>query len=279
MLLDKYAEKLQEQRATYHQYLTDQIWSSLPELEKKILGNTKPDEVNSSNRDSLLRSLKYSNSSVTREDVLLVEREIEQASSFILIAYNLGDQLKEALASQRSPERQSSPKRSVERSQAAEKPTDSKESRLNEAMSAVIKPEDKLSKGERVIARNDLLGYYYMGKISKLVDSRHVNVKLDGGGGGSLQENMSTRYILKLNNRVHVTYGDYVLAQVINELNESCFVPGIIQTINQLSNPKLYRVMYFNGQDGENSRNEIVKINKTTFSFTVNYIKTRLGLK
>jgi hypothetical protein len=69
------------------------------------------------------------------------------------------------------------------------------------------------------------------------------------------------------------------MAQVINEMNEVCYVPGIVQNINGMVKPKMFRVMYFNGQDGDNTRAELIKINKTTFSFAVNFIKSRLGLK
>jgi hypothetical protein len=133
----------------------------LPDLEKKILGDSKPDEFNSSNKDSILRSLKYSNSSISKEDVLLVEKEIDQASSFILVSYDFIDQLKEALLKAVVYERPSTPVHT-------EEPTDrsiDKEKKINELMSAAIRPEDKLSKGERIIVRNDLLGYYYLGNF------------------------------------------------------------------------------------------------------------------
>ena len=35
---------------------------------------------------------------------------------------------------------------------------------IDQEMNSAIKKEDKLSKGDKVIARNDLLGYYYYGK-------------------------------------------------------------------------------------------------------------------
>ena len=76
-----------------------------------------------------------------------------------------------------------------------------------------------------------------------------------------------------------VQLGDYVMALVINEFDQSCWVPGIVQTINEFSFPKLYKILYFNGQEGDNSRVELVKINKNLYGFIVNYIRTRLGVK
>ena len=37
------------------------------------------------------------------------------------------------------------------------------------------------------------------------------------------------------------------MASVINEYDERCYVPGIVQAINEFSTPKLYTVLYFNG--------------------------------
>lgn len=73
--------------------------------------------------------------------------------------------------------------------------------------------------------------------------------------------------------------GDYVMASVINEFEQKCYVPGIIQLVDPNSFPKLYTVLYFNGQEGENTRPEMIKINKSTYGSIVNYIRARLGLK
>ena len=54
--------------------------------------------------------------------------------------------------------------------------------------------EDKLSRRDRVIARNDLLGYYFPGKVTKIVDSRHADIKFDNG---PKQTSMSFRNIIK----------------------------------------------------------------------------------
>lgn len=73
--------------------------------------------------------------------------------------------------------------------------------------------------------------------------------------------------------------GDYVMASVTNEFEQKCFVPGIVQLIDPNSFPKLYTVLYFNGQEGENTRPEMIKISKSSYSSIINYIRARLGLK
>ncbi len=73
--------------------------------------------------------------------------------------------------------------------------------------------------------------------------------------------------------------GDYVLASVINEYEDVCWVPGVIQSIDDYHYPKIYTVLYFNGQESENIKLEMVKINKTTYGNIVENIRTKLGLK
>ena len=57
------------------------------------------------------------------------------------------------------------------------------------------------------------------------------------------------------------------------------YVPGIVQTVNETSYPKFFTILYFNGQEGENIRSELFRINKNNYGFIVNYIRSRLGLK
>ena len=63
-------------------------------------------------------------------------------------------------------------------------------------MKSVASKEDKLSRGDKVIARDDMFGYYYTGKVAKIVDARHVNIHFDKDG--SLQTDVSIRHVVKL---------------------------------------------------------------------------------
>ena len=73
--------------------------------------------------------------------------------------------------------------------------------------------------------------------------------------------------------------GDHVMASVINEYDERCFVPGIIQAVNENSTPKLYTILYFNGQENYNLRNELIKICKKKYADITNYIRQKLGIE
>ncbi len=73
------------------------------------------------------------------------------------------------------------------------------------------------------------------------------------------------------------------MAFVINEFKEKCYVPGIVQSkllqTDPKSYPKLYTILYFNGEEGENSRAELIKINRFKYGFIVNFIRSKLGAK
>lgn len=61
-------------------------------------------------------------------------------------------------------------------------------------MIASKKEDTNFMRGDAVIARHDQLGYYFTGKITKVIDSRHANVKFENG---VKQEKMSMRNIVK----------------------------------------------------------------------------------
>ncbi len=72
--------------------------------------------------------------------------------------------------------------------------------------------------------------------------------------------------------------GDYVMATVINEFREKCYVPGIIQSINTRKSTQLYTVMYFNGVEGVNKRNEIILITKNRYGLAADFIRHKIGI-
>lgn len=69
------------------------------------------------------------------------------------------------------------------------------------------------------------------------------------------------------------------MASVVNEYEQICWVPGIIQSIEDYTYPKVYSVLYFNGQENENIKLEMVKVSKNTYGRIVENIRSRLGFK
>jgi hypothetical protein len=146
--------------------------------------------------------------------------------------------------------------------------------------------ESQLRRGNRVIARNDLVGYFYPAQITYVHNSRHVDVKFDHTEES--QHKMSFRNVIKqqANSSGFFSAGDYVMACVVNEFEEKCWVPGIIQSKIIATKPcclkclnvKMFRILYFNGQEGDNSESELLKINKHSYGFIVSFIRSKLGI-
>jgi hypothetical protein len=118
---------------------------------------------------------------VSKEDVALVEKEIELATSFIICSYDLIDQVREALAA--VTEKQETTARSEKKSvsyREEENPDSDRQEKISKAMSAPIKTEEKLTRGERVIARSDKLGYFYTGMIKlNIFNSKSSDLELN----------------------------------------------------------------------------------------------------
>lgn len=57
------------------------------------------------------------------------------------------------------------------------------------------------------------------------------------------------------------------MANVINELNQICWVPGQVIDIDYSSNPKLYRVVYYNNEEDDNTFYQLVRISKRMYLY------------
>ena len=95
----------------------------------------------------------------------------------------------------------------------------------------------KLYENQLVIARWDQTGYFLMGNISELLDRDHANVSFYNGRE---QNNLLYKYIVPVPKRYqYVKQGDYVMANILNENDQECWIPGIVT-----------RVMFYTHKDG-----------------------------
>lgn len=80
--------------------------------------------------------------------------------------------------------------------------------------------QPSLSVGDRVIARNEQLGYYYPGKVSKVYDCicplecrchlLHANIKYDDE---TRKKNVSAQFIMKFSESSYIIVSSYKLSQ------------------------------------------------------------------
>ena len=69
------------------------------------------------------------------------------------------------------------------------------------------------------------------------------------------------------------------MAKVLNEFDIPCYVPGVVQLIKSDFHKRVYTILYFNGQEGDNITSELIKISQKAYGHIVNYIRSILGEK
>lgn len=161
----------------YIRYLADTIWKSLTDIERTVLDNQPPLEFDETNKESLLKGLQYCNWPIKQKDIEEVEKEIELAKRYLRLAQELSYYILGKVESGR--EKIVSVNRELDSSKEKEEKEDNPpisalistrssprkldKTEIDRIMSAPAKKEDFISRGDRVIARNDLLGYYFNG--------------------------------------------------------------------------------------------------------------------
>ena len=161
----------------------ERIWSVLPDIEKAILKYKEPVHFTSSNREALIKSLELSNWPVSKKDIEDFETEIELAKTYLRYSKDLRQHLKQNKSVSESPKEEKEKESATARArspsfnfESPKTPTKTKvllkslsssrsvtSDNLEELMSS--KSSEKIMRGDRVIARNDLFGYYYSGII------------------------------------------------------------------------------------------------------------------
>lgn len=66
--------------------------------------------------------------------------------------------------------------------------------------------------------------------------------------------------------------GDYVMANILNEFDKDCWVPGIVKNIDYTTQPISYHIVYYNGEEGLNIYIQLIKITKSLYFLTKDFI-------
>lgn len=182
---NSYESKLENQIAHYKKYLSEAIWESLPEHEKIIL-NIKPPFDYDINRSNLLKSLEYSNWPVKKSDIELFDAEIKNALNYQRLARELNSYFKSKSSLNEIDE-----KKDDEVNEKVEK------NNINKSLINLNKKWRGFTNGSLVIAGNNKYAYFYEGKIVKVIDSAHYDVKFTDVP--MIEKNITTFNIIKKN--------------------------------------------------------------------------------
>jgi hypothetical protein len=117
-------------------------------------------------------------------------------------------------------------------------------------------------------------GYFYLGHLWNVYNNGTADLKFKNG---HRQLNLTFKYII-VNRRSKLKVGDYVMANIMNEHDQDCWIPGIIKSIdyNDADEEFVYTVIYFNGEEGQNVNKQLIKIGKFQYHLFTQYLMHKL---
>uniref|UniRef100_A0A4W3JH58 DUF4537 domain-containing protein n=1 Tax=Callorhinchus milii TaxID=7868 RepID=A0A4W3JH58_CALMI len=129
-------------------------------------------------------------------------------------------------------------------------------------------------KGQRVIARSEINGFYYPGVVSKCISSRKAIVHFTKGE----TQITPTEFIIQTGGATPcppLKVGDFVLVRTNEEGEYYRWVTGVIIATPQSArkDDKFYTVLKYNNRKEHTLRRGLNKISKTQYIFTCRYMK------
>ncbi|XP_018418316.1 PREDICTED: von Willebrand factor A domain-containing protein 3B [Nanorana parkeri] len=248
--LADYKEKLEQAIKSYERRLNLIVWRALSQIARDKFDSDVPVSY-LENKEALLQALDRLGWPVSAEDVMLLEDEIVTGKTYLQQATDLQE------ASKNNSKEQSS--KEEHEKQKTEKKV--KRQRL-----------DAL-RGQKVIARSEVDGFYYSGTVLRSINSKRALVDFVQG------ENLIVpiRFILQTGGAIPwpiLKVGDCVFAKTGAKGGGGCYLPAVvIATPRSEAADKLYTVLYYNNRKGHCLRSEQFKISPSQFSVSCSYIR------
>ncbi|XP_053563689.1 von Willebrand factor A domain-containing protein 3B [Bombina bombina] len=251
--LDKYKQMLVQAINSYERRLNLVVWRALSQEERDKFDSDKPISY-MENKESLLQALDRLGWTISAEDVMLLENEISSGKTYFQQATDLQETAgNKELRAHIKPEKT---KEDIKKQDPKEK---LRRKRL-----------DTL-RGQKVIARSEVDGFYYEGTVIKSLNSKRVLVDFCQGEN----QIVPVTFIIQTGGALPcppLKVGDFVFAKTGAE--NSYFVPAvIIATPRAESEDKIYSVLKHNGRKAHCIRSELYKISQSQFTFSCRYIR------
>ncbi|RLW07769.1 hypothetical protein DV515_00003801 [Chloebia gouldiae] len=213
-------------------------------------------------KETLLEALENLGWPVSYEDIKLLEDEILTALTYIQQASDL----------------QETVKKEIEKS--SESHISNNKKRLEEESGKVkSKTRQKCQifvthKGQKLIARSDVTGFYYPGTVIKNISSTCVLVDFSNGESCDVP----VKFTIPVGGAIPCPYlqvGDYVFARIGTRAENACYVPAIVIATPERveTGDKLYTVLLFNNRKEHCIRSELIKISQTKYACSCQYIR------
>ncbi|XP_055492408.1 von Willebrand factor A domain-containing protein 3B-like [Leucoraja erinacea] len=252
--LGDYKVRLRQAIQTYERRLNLIVWSALSQEERDVFSSDKPISFRE-HKEVLLQALDRMGWPIHQEDVTLIEDEIYAGYSYEQQASDLEKAAKvKEVGAGTDVCRKHSP--------SAKK---------------VTKPSRRvldILRGQRVIARSDVDGFYYPGIVTRCVGIRKALIDFTKGD----TQITPTQFLIQIGGAAPcppLKVGDFVLVRSDVQSGNDCYKPGvIIATPNKhRADDKFFTVLKYNNRKEHSFRNGLIKISSTQYSFISCYIR------
>ncbi|XP_066435302.1 von Willebrand factor A domain-containing protein 3B isoform X2 [Eleutherodactylus coqui] len=253
--LSDYKEKLGRAIKSYERRLNLIVWRALPQEERDNFNSDVPISY-LDNKEALLQALDRLGWPISPEDVMLLEDEIQAGKTYLQQALDLQE-----ATNKKSVTEYSSVQTNHEK---------------NETQKMKQKPKRALLdtlRGQKVIARSEIDGFYYPGTVLKSINSKSALVDF------WLGENqvVPIRFIIQTGGALPcptLKVGDCALSKTGARGGGGSYVPAVvIATPRMDASDKLYTVLKYDKRKEHCLRRELIKISPSQFAVSCGYIR------
>ncbi|XP_077152982.1 von Willebrand factor A domain-containing protein 3B isoform X2 [Ranitomeya variabilis] len=253
--LSDYKAKLQQAIKSYERRLNLIVWRALSQEERDNFDSDIPISY-LDNREALLQALDRLGWPVSADDVMLLEEEIRAGKTYFQQALDLQETTKNTTL------------------------TENSDTQTNHENNETLKIKEKSKRkfldplrGQKVIARSEIDGFYYAGTVLKSINSRRALVDFWLGEN----EVVPIRFIIQTGGAMPwptLKVGDCVFSKTGARGGGGCYVPAVvIATPRTIAADKLYSVLKYNNRKEHCLRSELIKISASQFAVSCGYIR------
>ncbi|XP_051882477.1 von Willebrand factor A domain-containing protein 3B-like [Pristis pectinata] len=252
--LEDYKARLCQAIQSYEKRLNLIIWRTLSQEERDRFSSDKPISFRE-HKEALLQALDRMGWPIPQEDVTLLEDEICAGYSYEQQASDLQKAAKvKELGTMTDINRNHGP-----------------------SVKKVAKQTRRILdtfRGQRVIARSEVDGFYYPGIINRCVGVRKVLIDFTKGDA----QITPTQFLIQIGGAAPcppLKVGDLVLVRSNAQSENDCYKPGVVIATpkKHMADDKFYTVLKYNNRKEHSFRNGLIKISSTQYSFISRYIR------
>ena len=69
------------------------------------------------------------------------------------------------------------------------------------------------------------------------------------------------------------------MANILNEYDQDCWMPGLVKSIeyDDFNRCDVFTIIYYNGEEGQNTNEQLIKINKSQYDMFVEFFMSKLS--